>query len=104
MIACSNNKVTEITMINKNLYPISVFVTTNNVKQIFAGIKPNETFIGTYDWTALEKKDGQWIFRIQNDLTKGADEFTHGYYTNGELFNYVTLESQGDQLKVQISE
>lgn len=104
MAACSTNKVTEITITNNNPYPISVTVTTNNVKQIFAAIKPQEKFVGSYDWTSLEKKDGQWVFRIQNDQTKCADEFTHGYYTNGELFNYVSLESKGDQLKVQISE
>jgi hypothetical protein len=104
LLSCSTNKVTEFKITNKNNYPISVKVTTNNIQQTFAGIQPEQTFVGNYDWTALEKKDGQWVFRIQNDITKGADEFTHGYYTNGELFNYVTLECQGDQLKVQITE
>lgn len=104
LLSCSTNKVTEFKITNKNKYPISVEVRTNNIHQTFAGIQPEQNFVANYDWTLLEKKDGQWIFRIQNDLTKGADEFTHGYYTNGELFNYVTLESQGDQLKVQISE
>lgn len=102
--ACSTKKVTEFNITNNNNYPISVKVTTNNVSQTFAGIKAGEKFTGLYDWTTLEKKEGQWVFRVQNDQTKGADEFTHGYYTNGELFNYVTLDCKGDQLKVQISE
>lgn len=104
LISCSTKKVTEMNITNNNSYPISVRVTTNNVSQTFENIKPGEKSVALYDWTALEKKDGQWVFRIQNDHTKGADEFTHGYYTNGELFNYVTLVSKGDQLKVQISE
>ncbi len=103
-ISCSTKKVTEFKITNSNTYPVSVKVTTNNVSATFANIRPGATFVGLYDWTLLEKKDGQWVFRIQNDQTKGADEFTHGYYTNGELFNYVTLVCLGDQLKVQITE
>ena len=103
-ISCSTKTVTEVRITNENPYPISVKITTNNVSQTFAGIKPGEKFVGIYDWTTLEKKDGQWVFRIQNDNNKGADEYTHGYYTNGELFNYVTLICKGDQLKVQITE
>ncbi len=104
LAACSTNKVTEFKITNKNNYPISVQVTTNNIHQTFAGIQPGQTLVSNYDWTLLEKKDGQWVFRIQNDQTNGADEFSHGYYTNGELFNYVHLECKGDQLKVQIME
>lgn len=103
-ISCSTRTVTEVRITNENPYPISVKITTNNVSQTFSGIKPKEEFTGIYDWTTLEKRDGQWVFRIENENNKGADEFTHGYYTNGELFNYVTLICKGDQLKVQISE
>lgn len=103
-ISCSTKKVTEVSITNNNPYPISVKITTNNVSQTFENIKPDEKFVALYDWTKLEKRDGQWVFRIQNENNKGADEFTHGYYTNGELFNYLTLISKGDQLKVQISE
>lgn len=104
-ISCSTKKVTEVSITNENAYPVSVRITTNNVSQTFSGIKPGEEKKVIYDWTALEKKaEGQWVFRIENENTKGADEFTHGYYNNGELFNYVTLVCKGDQLKVQISE
>ena len=102
--SCSTKKVTEFRITNENAYPISVRVTTGNLSQTFASIMPNEKFTGIYDWTMLEKSDGEWVFRISNDQTGGADEFRHGYYTNGELYNYVTLISKGDQLKVQVTE
>ncbi len=103
-VSCSTKKVTEFRITNENNYPINVKVSTGNVTQTFSGIKPAEQFTGIYDWTLLEKKDGEWLFSIENAQTGGAVDFHHGYYSNGELYNYVTLISKGDQLKVQVTE
>ena len=102
--ACSTEKVTHVKIINNNAFPISVNITTNNVKQSFTNIKPNETFEGIYNWTNLNKEDGQWQFDIINDVSKGMDSYKHGYFSHGELYNFLSLQCKGDQLKVDISQ
>ncbi len=104
LLSCSTNKVTEVKVTNENDYPIAVTIKANNSKQTFSGIKPHAEFTGVFDWTNIEKKEGQWIFFIKNEKTGGSDSFLHGYFTNGELNSFAELICNGSQLKVKISE
>ena len=104
LTSCSTRKVTEVTIKNQNEYPISVTVQTNNCKQIFSGVKAHGEYKGEYDWTTIERKEGQWIFKVKNDMNGQTDTFTHGYFTDGELNSFADLESKGSELKVRISE
>jgi hypothetical protein len=104
LISCSTNKVTELTVTNENDFAIGVTVVANNVRQVFPNIQPNSTFNGIYDWTNIEKKDGQWIFLIKNENSGGVDSFSHGYFKEGELFGFVEILCKGSELRVKISE
>ena len=104
LFSCSTNKVTEVNITNENDYPLSVTVRALNCSQTFSGIQPHAEFRGIFDWTTIEKGDGEWIFLIKNENSGGVDSFSHGYFTKGELFSYAELSSKGSQLKVKISE
>jgi hypothetical protein len=102
--ACSTKKITEVSIKNENEYSIAVTVKAVNVSQTFAHIKPHTEFKGMFDWTQVEKKEGQWIFLIKNEQSNGVDSFSHGYFENGELAGYADLISKGSELKVKIYE
>ncbi len=103
-LSCSTNKVTEVQITNENDYPIAITVVALNSRQTFTDIKPHSEFNGIFDWTHIEKADGQWVFLVRNEQTRGVDSFSHGYFTNGELFSYAELVSKGSELRVKISE
>jgi len=103
-ISCSTNTVTEVKITNENEYPLSLTIKALNCRQTFSGIQPHTEFNGIFDWTSIEKADGEWIFLVKNENSGGVDSFSHGYFTNGELFNYADLTSKGSELKVRISE
>ncbi len=102
--ACSMNKVTEVTIKNENDFPIAVTLAANNCRQTFSPVEPNAAFKGIFDWTQIEKKDGQWIILVTNEQTGGTDSFAHGYFTQGELNSFAELIAKGSELKIKISE
>jgi len=102
--ACGFHKTTEVSIVNHNHYPISITVKTNNIHQTFADIPAGGEKRAEYDWTDIEKKDGQWIFFVTNNTHGSTDTFAHGFYTQGELAGFAEIESEGPQLKVRISE
>ena len=104
VLSCSTNKVTEVKIANENDYPLSVTIKALNSSQTFTGIQPHTEFNGVFDWTNIDKGDGEWIFLVKNESSGGVDSFSHGYFTNGELFSYAELVSKGSELKVKISE
>jgi len=104
LFSCNIEKASKIVITNNNNYPISVTIKTNNISQTFSGIKPNETKEEWYQWSGLNKEDGEWNFIIINETNQTKEEYSHGFFRDGTLYNYVTLISEGDQLKVQISE
>ncbi len=104
ILSCSTNKVTEVKVTNENEYSIAVTVAALNCRQTFSNIKPHSEFSGVFDWTKIVKGEGQWVFLIKNESTGGVDSFSHGYFTNGELFGFADLVCKGSELKVKISE
>ncbi|MBK7763242.1 MAG: hypothetical protein IPI46_07695 [Bacteroidetes bacterium] len=102
--ACNFRNTTEFTIHNENDYAIDITVKTNNCDTTYANIKPKSELITEYDWTDIEKQDGQWIFVVKNSQNRGADSFAHGYFIAGELASFAELHSTGNQLKVRISE
>ncbi|HMN32661.1 MAG TPA: hypothetical protein PKA54_04755 [Chitinophagaceae bacterium] len=104
LFSCKMEKATKVEITNENDFPISVTIKTNNISHTYQNIKANETITEWYNWQGLDNNDGEWIFTVKNENTNGQDQYKHGYFTQGSLYNYVTLISKGDQLKVQISE
>jgi len=102
--ACNNRKVTQVHVTNNNAFPISFIIKANNSTQTFTGIKPHTDLTGEFDWTNIQKEDGQWFLFVENENTHGRDSFAHGYFTKGELSNYLDAISEGSQLKVKVSE
>ena len=102
--ACSTNKVSTVNIENRNSYPISITLKALNCEKTFAGIAANDKRQETFDWTHIEKKEGQYVILVKNDQTQGVDSFSHGFYKNGELCGFVELISEGSQLKIQLSE
>lgn len=100
-LACSIRKTTQVTLKNKNNYPIKITLRTLNVEQRFGSIAAGETLKAQFDWTELEKGDGSWIVIVESPT--GRDSFAHGYFTHGELTNYLEAEAEGDQLKIRLS-
>lgn len=101
LLACSMKKTTQVTLKNKNNYPVKITLRTLNVEQSFGSIGAGETFKGQFDWTNLQKGDGSWIVFVES--VAGRDSFAHGYFTHGELTNYLEAEAEGDQLKIRLS-
>ena len=104
LISCSNRKVTRVEIKNSNDYPISFMVKALNTKVSIEDILPGETKSAEFDWTVIEKKEGQWFLFVTNQKTGGTDSFAHGYFSHGELSNYLDAESMGSQLKVKVTE
>jgi len=104
LISCSNRKVTKVEIKNSNQYPITFTVKALNTKVIIADVLPGDTKSAEFDWTDIEKKEGQWFLFVKNNQTGGTDSFAHGYFTHGELSNYLDAESMGSQLKVKVTE
>ena len=104
LLSCSTHKVTEVNVTNENDYSIAVTVAALNCRQTFSHIKPHSEFSGLFDWTTIVQGEAQWVFLITNENTGGVDSFSHGYFTNGELFGFADLVSKGSELKVKISE
>lgn len=102
--SCNTNKVTKLKIKNNNSFPIVFTVKANNCALTTPSIPPNETIESTFDWTSIDKVDGQWFLFVKNAETGGTDSFAHGYFTKGELSNYLDAESTGGQLKVKVSE
>jgi len=102
--ACSTNKVTTVNIENRNTYPISITLKALNCESTFAAIAAGEKKQETFDWTHIEKKEGQYVILVKNEQTQGVDSFSHGFYKNGELCGFVEIISEGSQLKIQLSE
>ena len=104
LAACSMKKATRIEVVNKNPYAIDFTVKANNIRHTVQELKPGESRQEMMDWTAIEKVDGQWILLVRNLQSGGVDSFAHGFFTKGELSNFLDAESMGSQLKVKVSE
>jgi hypothetical protein len=97
-------KITTVNIENRNAYPISLTLQTNNIRQTFEGIAPQSSKTFEYDWTTIEKREGEWIIVVCNADSKGCDSFAHGFFQHGELSSFADIISEGSQLKVKISE
>ncbi|MBL7772012.1 MAG: hypothetical protein JNM95_04005 [Chitinophagaceae bacterium] len=102
LFSCSYDKITKVDIENRNKHTIEVGIKTNNVSQSYGPIKAGERMSTTYNWTELNQEEGQFVFTVKHS-TGGVDSFTHGFIRKGELYNYVYLISEQDQLKVEIS-
>lgn len=102
-ISCSTQKVAKVDIINHNAYPITVKIKANNIQQSYTQIKPNERRTSTLDWTGLSQEEGEFIFFIKNENQGTLDSFSHGFIRHGELYNYIYLDANGSELKVDIS-
>lgn len=104
LASCSMKKVTEVRIQNENDFPVRVTMVTNNLRDTFPVIAPHAEWTGQYEWTSIEKKDGQWIVFVTDLRTGGTDSFAHGFYRDGELAGYAELICSGSELKIKISE
>lgn len=102
-LSCHYDKVAKVDIENRNNYAVSVTVEANNVKQVFGPIEAHKKIQDQFIWTHLNKEEGQFIFRVENMTTHLKDSFSHGFIRNGELYNYISLISEGSELKVEIS-
>jgi hypothetical protein len=103
-VSCNQKSVTTVKVLNKNNFPVSFTVKANNCTMTIDDIASGQEKTQEFDWTTIEKKDGQWFLFVKNKQSGGVDSFAHGYFPNGELSNYLDVECMGDQLKVQVSE
>lgn len=104
LLSCSMKKVTEVNIQNENDFPVRVTMVTNNVRETFPVLQPHTDWTGEFDWTRIEKKDGQWLIYVTDLRSGGTDSFAHGFFTQGELAGYAELICSGSQLKIKISE
>jgi hypothetical protein len=102
LIACSMDKATTVKVENKNNYPLKIKLTANNCSVDLA-LQANEKKDVELIWTNIEKKDGSYQL-ILNHGAQGIDTFEHGFFTNGELTNYLELVIEKHEVKVRASE
>lgn len=104
LMGCKMDKVTRVSVTNNNEFPITFTLKTNNIEKTFENIAPKEKRVDTYTWTNIEKVDGNWRLFVKNMQSGTTDSFAHGYFTNGELSNYLEAIAEGGELKVRVSE
>ena len=104
LLACNFERKASIQIKNNFEYPISLTFITNNIQQVYNDIKPNQQLKSTYDWTKLEKTDGEFLIIINHSTTHQKDTFHYGQYLNGELGNYIDIETHQNELKVVVSD
>lgn len=102
--ACNFSKKANIQIKNNNEYPISLTFITNNIQQVYSKIEPTQKLNDSYDWTKLDKTDGEFLIVIKNENTNHVDTFHHGQFLHGELGNYIDIETNQGQLKVVVSD
>jgi len=101
IIGCNFKKVTNVELTNRNNYPVTITIRTNNVEKSFPTIPPGETIRDIYEWTNLEDREGHWDIFVASSA--GRDSFAHGYFTHAELTNYLEAISEGTELKIKLS-
>jgi hypothetical protein len=100
--ACNLKKVTKVSLQNKNDYPLEITLKANNCK-IEIKAEANSKSEAMLDWTNIEKTDGSYQLMV-NHGRRNVDTFTHGYFTNGQLTNYLDLIIEKHEVKVSPSE
>jgi len=104
VFSCNFSKKANIQIKNNNEYPISLTFITNNIQQVYSKIEPNQKLNDSYDWTKLDKTDGEFLIVVKNELNNHVDTFHHGQFLHGELGNYIDIETIQGQLKVVVSD
>jgi hypothetical protein len=99
--ACNATKASKVKVINNNNHPITFVITTLN-KIYSCDVAAKQTHEGLFTWTDITKADGDYKIKVTHP--SGADEYNTGYYTNGELSNYLNFTVNGDQVVADISE
>jgi hypothetical protein len=100
---CNFKKATTISIQNKNNYNITIEVIANNISSNPIKVNANTKQESIMDWTNLEKKDGAYQLLVTHNNTE-TDTFSHGYYTSGELTNYIDIVVENHEVKISVSE
>ncbi len=93
----------QVSITNKENYPIEVTLKTNNLAQTFAVLQPNEKKEFDYEFSELTKIDGAYLFYVKNVTTNQVDSFSNGYLTSGDLCNYLEVYAREGILQVKAS-
>jgi hypothetical protein len=101
--ACNFKKATTVNITNKNNYALSIKLDANNVTTGDVKIEANSKKEVMLDWTNIDKKDGSYSLAV-NHIGQGVDTFSHGFFTAGELTNYLDIIVENHQVKVSASE
>jgi hypothetical protein len=96
-------KVMQVSITNKENYPVEITLRTNNLVQTFSVIQPNEKKEFDYEFSKLTKTDGAYNFFVKNMNTQQVDSFSNGYLTSGDLCNYLEVYARGGILQVKAS-
>lgn len=99
--ACNATKASKVHVVNNNNHPITVVITTLN-KTYTCDVPSKQAHDGLFTWTDITKADGDYKIKVTHPT--GAFEYNTGYYTNGELSNYLNFTINGDQVVADISE
>jgi hypothetical protein len=100
---CNFKKATTVNITNKNNYEISIKLDANNVTTGNVNVAANSKKETMLDWTAIDKKDGSYQLLVNHE-GQGVDTFSHGFFTAGELTNYLDIIVENHQVKVSASE
>jgi hypothetical protein len=100
---CNFKKATTITVQNNNSYPIAVTVIANNISSSAIAVAPNAKQESLMDWTNINKSDGAYQLLVTHNNTE-TDTFSYGYFTSGELTNYIDIKVQNHEVKISVSE
>jgi hypothetical protein len=98
---CGFDNVTRVQVTNNNNYPISIYVQANNVHTTIA-VPAMQKVEQQLIFTNIEKVDGSYTTLVTHN-NQGTDSFNHGYFTNGELANYLELIVNGHEVKARAS-
>lgn len=102
LFQCHFDQYTRVTLINKNTYPVSVTLRTNNIVETFETVGAGQTVDHDYKWTGINEKEGVYFFQVKNESTGHTDTFSHGHYYPGELGNLLSLEMEGARYEIHV--
>jgi hypothetical protein len=103
LVQCNFKKATTISVQNNNNYQITVKVVANNISSAPIQIAANAKQESLMDWTNINKSDGSYQLLITHNNAE-TDTFSHGYFTSGELTNYIDIIVQNHEVKISVSE
>jgi uncharacterized protein YegP (UPF0339 family) len=81
---------------------MAVLVKANNISHLVGPVPAGKLVESTMEWTTIDKKDGSFIIQLQDANGQIIQNYEHGYFEKGELYNHIDMIVEGIVVKIKI--